>query len=66
MDIACAPELGKLMELAQQNGVRTVVRVMPDPTKDIGLNILSHFHYRDLPKIQTCATMEEAAKLLSL
>jgi anti-anti-sigma regulatory factor len=66
MDIACAPELGKLMELAQQNGVRTVVRVMPDPTKDIGVNILTHFHYRERPQIQTVETMDEAAKLLSL
>lgn len=66
MDVSCAPELGKLMELAQQNGVQTVVRVMPDPTKDIGMNILSHFHYRDRPQIQTVDTMAEAAKLLSL
>ena len=66
MDSACAAEVGKLMELAQRNGVEAVVRVMPDPAKDIGLNILSHFHYRKLPKIQTCDTLEEAAKLLSL
>jgi anti-anti-sigma regulatory factor len=66
MDVACAPEIGKLMELAQQNGVRAVVRVMPDPSKDIGMNILSHFHYRERPQIQTVDTMDEAAKLLSL
>ena len=66
MDVACAPEVGKLKELAQQKGVSAIVRVMPDPTKDIGMNILSHFHYRERPQIQTVDTMAEAAKLLAL
>ncbi len=66
MDVACAPEVGKLMELAQQKGVNAIVRVMPDPTKDIGMNILSQFHYRERPQIQTVDTMAEAAKVLSL
>ena len=66
MDVNCAPELGKVMELFDQKGVGMVVRVIPDATKDIGLNILSVFHYRRRPQTSVCKTMEEAAELLSL
>ncbi|MBI2927090.1 MAG: hypothetical protein HYY24_15450 [Verrucomicrobia bacterium] len=66
MDVACAPEIGKLMELCAQKGVGTLVRVIPDPRKDIGLNILSLFHYGPRVHAITCQTMTEAAELLSL
>jgi hypothetical protein len=66
MDLACAGEFGKAMELCDRHGVELVVRVIPDPTKDIGLNILSVFHYRHRPHVVTCKTMEEAARLLAL
>ena len=62
----CAPEIGKVMELCDQKGVSMVVRVIPDRTKDIGLGILTHFHYRHPPRTATCADMVEAVKLLSL
>jgi hypothetical protein len=62
----CVAEIGKAMELFDQKGVALVVRVIPDPTKDIGLNILSHFHYRRHPRTATCANMVEAASLLSI
>src|SRR5438270_10557647 len=65
ISLDCAPEIGKVMELCDQKGVALVVRVIPDHTKDIGLGILSHFHYHRLPRIVTCANMAEAAKLLS-
>jgi hypothetical protein len=39
-----------------------VVRVVPDPRKDIGLNILSQFHYG--PQIKL-VTFESLAKALS-
>jgi hypothetical protein len=66
MDIACADEFGKAMELYDEHGVELIVRLVPDPSKDIGLNILSAFHYRHQPRIVTCKTMGEAAKALSL
>ena len=66
MEVNCALELGKVMELFEQKGVGMVVRVIPDATKDIGLNILSVFHYRRRPQTSVCKTMEEAAELLSL
>src|SRR5205823_14940866 len=34
----CETEIGKIMELCDQKGVGLVVRMIPDPTKDIGLN----------------------------
>lgn len=62
----CAEEIGKVMELFDQKGVGLIVRVIPDPTRDIGLNILSVFHYRSRPRTITCETMTEAAERLSL
>ena len=62
----CATEIGKFMELCDQKGVGLVVRVVPDPAKDIGLNIISFFHYHHAPRTVTCDNMVEAAKLLSL
>ena len=66
MEVDCAPELGGLMELIDRSGVAKVVRVIPDQTKDIGMNILTAFHYRNRPQTITCKTMTEAARELSL
>ena len=66
MDLACRTELGRLMELADQGGVGLLVRVIPDPSKDIGLDILALFHYRKRPRMVTCKNMVEAAEKLSL
>ena len=65
MDIACAEIIGKFMEVLEAHGAELVVRVIPDPTKDIGFNIISRFHYRRTPRIVTCKTIAEAATLLS-
>jgi anti-anti-sigma regulatory factor len=62
----CAAELGELMDLFDQSSVSLVVRVIPDPKKDIGMNILTLFHYRHRPKIVTCSKLSEAARALSL
>jgi hypothetical protein len=66
MDPACTTELGRIMELLDRSGVGMVVRVISDSNKDIGLNILSLFHYPHHPQTVTCKNMEEAAKKLSL
>jgi hypothetical protein len=66
MDLACVEELGKMMDLFDQHGLEQVVRVIPDPAKDIGFNILARFHYQTNPRITNCQTMVEAAKLLGL
>jgi hypothetical protein len=66
MDLDCAKELGAFMEFIDRSGVSLVVRVIPDPKKDIGLNILTIFHYRHHPRFVSCAKMSLAAKHLSL
>jgi hypothetical protein len=65
-DPACTPEIGRIMELLDRSGVGMVVRVIPDSNKDIGLNILSLFHYPHHPQVVTCKNMAEAIKKLSL
>jgi anti-anti-sigma regulatory factor len=64
MDLACVPHLRRMMDLCNRKGVEKVVRVIPDPNKDIGMNILSLFHYHRRVKIVTCETLTEAIKLL--
>jgi hypothetical protein len=66
MDLDCMKELGRTMELFDRSKVGMIVRVIPDPSKDIGLNILTLFHYPHRPKIITCKTMTEAAGLLAI
>jgi hypothetical protein len=65
MDLACVPFIKKMMDQCNKKGVETVVRVIPDPHKDIGLNILSLFHYRRRVRIVTCETRAEAMKILA-
>jgi anti-anti-sigma regulatory factor len=64
MDLTCVPYIKRMMDLCNQKGVELVVRVIPDLRKDIGLNILSLFHYRRRVRIVTCATLAEAMKAL--
>jgi hypothetical protein len=66
MELACETEIGRVMELCDQKEVAMVVRVIPDPRKDIGLNILTLFHYRHRVRTITCDTMEEAGRALQL
>jgi hypothetical protein len=65
MPTTAAPYIGQIMESCAEKGVALVVRLLPaDPSKDIGLAIMSRFHYSpDIP-IVTCTTMEEAASHL--
>jgi hypothetical protein len=65
MDLACLPYIERVMDLFNEKGVEMVVRVIPDPHKDIGLNILSLFHYRRGVHIVTCETMAEALQVLA-
>ena len=62
----CVHEIGKVMELCDQKGVELIVRVIPDPAKDVGLSILSLFHYHGHPPTVTCQSMVEAVKALAL
>jgi hypothetical protein len=64
MGLDCEFEIGHIMDLIGKAGVGLVVRVIPDPSKDIGLNILTIFHYpRDL-RVVTCENLTDAVKAL--
>jgi anti-anti-sigma regulatory factor len=64
MDTRCVPEVERMMDLCRKKGVSMVVRVIPDPAKDIGFSILSLFHYPHNVHIVTCPTLAEAQHVL--
>ncbi|MGB8340654.1 MAG: DUF4339 domain-containing protein [Chthoniobacterales bacterium] len=64
MDAACAPHLRHIMRLCNGKEVSAVVRVIPNPQRDIGLRIMSFFHYGPEVHITTCSTLEEAKEIL--
>ena len=66
MSVDCAPEMGRTMDLIGQAGVGLLVRVIPDPSKDIGMNILTIFHYPPELKVVTCQNLAEAFQALEL
>ena len=64
MDVSCAPELGAIMDLCSAGGMLSVVQVIPDPNKDIGFDIISHFHHHPPVKTQTHESLAEAIQSL--
>ena len=66
MDVSCAPYIRQIMDLFNEKGIASVVRVIPDPSLDIGLQIMSLFHYGEDVRIITCATLEEAMRALDV
>ena len=66
MGLDCTPELGRMMNLIGRAGVGLVARVIPEPGRDIGMNILTVFHYPHRPRVVTCQSLTEAARLLEL
>ncbi len=65
MDAVAAPHVAEIMDALTAKQVGRVVRVMPDPHKDIGLNILSHFHYGPEIQITTFETLADAIESLA-
>jgi hypothetical protein len=64
MDPLCATSIDRTMELFHGHGVKLIVRIIPDPKRDIGFNIMSLFHYPRTVHIVTVTTAEEAARTL--
>jgi anti-anti-sigma regulatory factor len=60
MDSAAARHIAEIMDALAEKGVASVTRVMPDPHKDIGFNILSQFHYGANVQIATFETLVDA------
>lgn len=64
MDFDCVPHLTRIMDLCRAHGVSMVVRLLPKPEKDIGINLLSIVHYRGEIKLVTVDTVDEAERVL--
>ena len=64
MGLDCVPHLTAIMDLCRVHRAGTIVRILPDPSKDIGINLLSAIHLRGQVKIITCDTLEEAERAL--
>ena len=64
MEPAAATHLAEIMDALAEKDVAAVVRVVPDPHKDIGLNILSQFHYGPNIKLTTFESLAEALSAL--
>jgi anti-anti-sigma regulatory factor len=65
MDSAAARHIAEIMDALAEKGLTSVTRVIPDPHKDIGLNILSQFHYGPEIKIATFETLADALQSLA-
>jgi hypothetical protein len=65
MDSAAAPYVAEIMDALAEKKVASVTRIMPDPHKDIGLNILSQFHYGPEIQIATFEQLADAVQSLS-
>ena len=65
MSAAAAPFVAEIMDAFAAKKVSAVVRVMPDPHRDIGLNILSPFHYGPDVRLMTFETLADAIQALA-
>lgn len=65
MDSAAARHIADIMDALAEKRVASVTRVMPDPHKDIGLNILSQFHYGPEIQIATFQTLADALQSMA-
>jgi hypothetical protein len=66
MELECMRHLTTMMDACGASGIGTAIRVIPDPAKDIGFNILSIIHYRGGVRILTCSTLAEAEEAMKL
>ena len=65
MATGSAPFIAEIMDMLTAKKVSAVVRVMPDPHRDIGLNILSPFHYGPDVRLMTFETLADAIQALA-
>jgi hypothetical protein len=64
MELECVADITRIMDACNAAGIGTVVRIIPDPRKDIGLNILSIIHYRRGVHVLTYQNSSEAERVL--
>lgn len=64
MELDSVTYITRIMDACNATGIGTVVRIVPDPRKDIGLNILSIIHYSRGVHVLTFQNSEEAERAL--
>jgi hypothetical protein len=64
MDYSGAPYIGSIMDLCLTKKVEHVVRVIPNPRKDIGLNIMSYLRYGAKVRVTICENLADAMRQL--
>lgn len=65
MELDSVPQLTKMMDVCLAGGVARIIRVIPNPDKDIGFKLLSLTHYRGKVPIATYKTRGEAEKAVA-
>ena len=65
MDSAAARHIAEIMDALAEKEVASVTRIIPDPRKDIGLNILSQFHYGPDVTLTTFETLADAVQSIA-
>jgi hypothetical protein len=65
MASAAVPCIAEIMDAFAAKEVSAVVRVVPDRRRDIGLNILSPFHYGPNVRLLTFETLADAIQALA-
>jgi len=65
MDSGTARHVAEIMDALTEKQVASVTRVISDPHKDIGLNMLSQFHYGPGIQISTFETLADAVQSLA-
>ena len=65
MDPTAARHIADMMDAIAEKRAASVTRVIPDPHKDIGLNILSQFHYGPEIQISTFQTLADALQSIT-
>jgi hypothetical protein len=61
---SAAPYIAEIMATLAEKQVASLIRIIPNPGKDIAMNILSQFHYKHKLTISTVETLVEALDTL--
>jgi hypothetical protein len=65
MQASASRYVAEIMDAIAAKQVSLVARVIPDPRKDIGLNILSQFHFGPEIQIANFETLADAVQSLA-
>ena len=65
MEPSCAISIREIMKLCNDRKISAVARVIPDPRKDIGLHLMSYFHYGPDVRLMTSDNLADAMNNLA-